>query len=83
MYSGMVRTARKEGFEEIADWLNLIPGIDLQIIERCSGHGGAWGYRTANFSTAPRPRVRPHRSSSFIFPSHQRRAPHSALRVRK
>jgi glycerol-3-phosphate dehydrogenase subunit C len=32
--------------------LRLIPGANLQIIERCSGHGGSWGYRTENFETA-------------------------------
>jgi glycerol-3-phosphate dehydrogenase subunit C len=34
------------------EMLKLIPGADLQIIERCSGHGGAWGYKEANFATA-------------------------------
>ncbi|RJF89576.1 glycerol-3-phosphate dehydrogenase [Oleomonas cavernae] len=26
-----------------AEMLKLIPGQDLQVIERCSGHGGSWG----------------------------------------
>jgi glycerol-3-phosphate dehydrogenase subunit C len=35
-----------------ADLLRLIPGIDLAVIERCSGHGGSWGVMKENFSTA-------------------------------
>jgi glycerol-3-phosphate dehydrogenase subunit C len=35
-----------------ADMLRLVPGADVEVVERCSGHGGAWGYKTANFETA-------------------------------
>ncbi|MSO92027.1 MAG: glycerol-3-phosphate dehydrogenase [Rhodospirillales bacterium] len=35
-----------------ADMLNLVPGIDLQVIERCSGHGGSWGVMKDNFEVA-------------------------------
>jgi glycerol-3-phosphate dehydrogenase subunit C len=35
-----------------ADMLRLVPGADVEVIERCSGHGGSWGYKTANFETA-------------------------------
>ncbi|HEX6977813.1 MAG TPA: heterodisulfide reductase-related iron-sulfur binding cluster [Alphaproteobacteria bacterium] len=35
-----------------AEMLRLIPGIDLAVIERCSGHGGSWGVMKANFETA-------------------------------
>jgi glycerol-3-phosphate dehydrogenase subunit C len=38
--------------QKAREMLKLIPDADLQIIERCSGHGGAWGYREANFDTA-------------------------------
>ncbi len=38
--------------QKAREMLQLIPGIDLQVIERCSGHGGTWGYRQANFETA-------------------------------
>jgi glycerol-3-phosphate dehydrogenase subunit C len=34
------------------EMLKLVPGTDVQVIERCSGHGGTWGYRQANFETA-------------------------------
>ncbi len=32
--------------------LRLIPGGDIKIIERCSGHGGSWGVMKDNFETA-------------------------------
>jgi glycerol-3-phosphate dehydrogenase subunit C len=32
--------------------LRLLPQAEVTVIERCSGHGGAWGYKTANFETA-------------------------------
>jgi len=35
-----------------AEMLRLIPDIDLDVIERCSGHGGAWGVRKDNFEVA-------------------------------
>lgn len=35
-----------------AELLRLIPDIDLQVIERCSGHGGTWGMMTENFEVA-------------------------------
>ena len=33
------------------EMLRLIPSADLEVIERCSGHGGAWGVRKENFAT--------------------------------
>ena len=35
-----------------AELLRLIPGADLTVIERCSGHGGSWGVMKENFETA-------------------------------
>jgi glycerol-3-phosphate dehydrogenase subunit C len=35
-----------------AEMLRLIPEADLQVIERCSGHGGSWGYKKENFAVA-------------------------------
>jgi glycerol-3-phosphate dehydrogenase subunit C len=32
--------------------LKLIPEPDVQVIERCSGHGGSWGVKKGNFETA-------------------------------
>jgi glycerol-3-phosphate dehydrogenase subunit C len=35
-----------------AEMLRLIPETEVQVIERCSGHGGSWGIKTPNFATA-------------------------------
>jgi glycerol-3-phosphate dehydrogenase subunit C len=35
-----------------ADMMKLVPETETQVIERCSGHGGAWGVRKGNFETA-------------------------------
>ncbi len=38
--------------QKAAEMLSLIPGADLAVIERCSGHGGSWGVRKENFEVA-------------------------------
>ena len=38
--------------QKAAELLRLIPGADVAVIERCSGHGGSWGVMKANFGTA-------------------------------
>jgi glycerol-3-phosphate dehydrogenase subunit C len=38
--------------QKAAELLRLIPDIDLQVIERCSGHGGAWGVMVENYDIA-------------------------------
>jgi glycerol-3-phosphate dehydrogenase subunit C len=35
-----------------ADMLRLLPDTEVQVIERCSGHGGAWGFKKGNFEVA-------------------------------
>ena len=35
-----------------ADMLRLIPDTEIDVIERCSGHGGSWGMMKDNFATA-------------------------------
>ena len=35
-----------------AEMLRLIPGADVEVIERCSGHGGSWGVKKDNFDVA-------------------------------
>ena len=35
-----------------AEMLRLIPGNDVAVIERCSGHGGSWGIMKQNFEVA-------------------------------
>lgn len=32
--------------------LNLIPQLQVNVLERCSGHGGVWGTKTENFPVA-------------------------------
>ena len=38
--------------QKAAEMLRLIPEADVQVIERCSGHGGAWGFKKPHFDTA-------------------------------
>ncbi|HEX9809731.1 MAG TPA: heterodisulfide reductase-related iron-sulfur binding cluster [Alphaproteobacteria bacterium] len=35
-----------------AEMLRHIPGAEVSVIERCSGHGGSWGVLKRNFETA-------------------------------
>lgn len=35
-----------------AEMLRLIPSAEVKVIERCSGHGGAWGFKQEHFETA-------------------------------
>lgn len=35
-----------------AEMLRLIPDTEVDVIERCSGHGGAWGIMEENFEVA-------------------------------
>jgi glycerol-3-phosphate dehydrogenase subunit C len=35
-----------------AELLRLIPGNDVAVVERCSGHGGSWGVMKDNFEVA-------------------------------
>ena len=34
------------------EMLALIPGFEIEVIERCSGHGGSWGVMKDNFEVA-------------------------------
>ncbi|MGQ0676471.1 MAG: heterodisulfide reductase-related iron-sulfur binding cluster, partial [Rhodospirillales bacterium] len=38
--------------QKAAEMLKLIPGAEVQAIERCSGHGGSWGVMKENFDVA-------------------------------
>ncbi len=38
--------------QKAAEMLRLLPECDVAVIERCSGHGGAWGVLKGNFETA-------------------------------
>ena len=35
-----------------AELMRLLPDSEVQVIERCSGHGGSWGVMQDNFDTA-------------------------------
>jgi glycerol-3-phosphate dehydrogenase subunit C len=35
-----------------AELMQLLPATDVAVVERCSGHGGAWGVRRENFPVA-------------------------------
>ena len=38
--------------QKAADMLRLLPDTEVQVIERCSGHGGSWGFKRSNFDVA-------------------------------
>ena len=38
--------------QKAADLLRLIPETKIEVIERCSGHGGTWGMMVDHFETA-------------------------------
>jgi glycerol-3-phosphate dehydrogenase subunit C len=38
--------------QKATEMLRFIPGADLTVIERCSGHGGSWGVHKENFEVA-------------------------------
>ncbi len=38
--------------QKAAEMLRLVPQADVQVIERCSGHGGAWGVKQQHFEIA-------------------------------
>ena len=45
--------SRAQNFgQKSTEMLKSIPELDLQVIERCSGHGGSWGIREEHFETA-------------------------------
>jgi glycerol-3-phosphate dehydrogenase subunit C len=38
--------------QKSAEMLRLLPDAQINVIERCSGHGGSWGVMKDNFETA-------------------------------
>ncbi len=38
--------------QKAAEMMRLIPDADLEVVERCSGHGGSWGIMKENFEVA-------------------------------
>lgn len=45
--------SRAQNFgQKSAEMLRQIPDIEIDVLERCSGHGGSWGIKKGNFETA-------------------------------
>jgi len=38
--------------QKAAEMLRLVPQADVKVIERCSGHGGSWGFKKEYFDIA-------------------------------
>ncbi len=38
--------------QKAAEMLRLVPSAQVKVIERCSGHGGAWGFKKDHFEIA-------------------------------
>jgi glycerol-3-phosphate dehydrogenase subunit C len=38
--------------QKAAEMLRLLPKAEVKVIERCSGHGGSWGFKKEHFETA-------------------------------
>lgn len=38
--------------QKASEMLGLLPETEIQVVERCSGHGGAWGFKKDHFETA-------------------------------
>ena len=56
--------------QKAAEMLRLLPDTEVEVVERCSGHGGAWGYKLPHFETAlklGRPTARRVRESGKAF----------------
>jgi len=56
--------------QKAAQLLKLIPGTDVTVIERCSGHGGSWGIFKDNFETAIKVGKPAARQAVKISPAH-------------
>lgn len=49
----LARHARAQNMgQKATEMLRLVPDTKVSVIERCSGHGGAWGVLKENFDTA-------------------------------
>jgi len=38
--------------QKAAEMLRLVPKAEVKVIERCSGHGGSWGFKKEHFENA-------------------------------
>ncbi len=56
--------------QKAAEMLRLLPEADVAVVERCSGHGGSWGFKQEHFETAlkvGRPAARQMRDTGKAF----------------
>ena len=56
--------------QKAAEMLRLLPDADVAVVERCSGHGGSWGFKQEHFETAlkvGRPAARQLRDADKMF----------------
>ena len=56
--------------QKAAEMLRLLPEADIAVVERCSGHGGSWGFKQEHFETAlkvGRPAARQARNAEKAF----------------
>lgn len=56
--------------QKAAEMLRLLPDADVAVVERCSGHGGSWGFKQEHFETAlkvGRPAARQLRDAGKAF----------------
>ncbi len=56
--------------QKAAEMLRLLPEADVAVVERCSGHGGSWGFKQEHFETAlkvGRPAMRQLRDADKAF----------------
>jgi glycerol-3-phosphate dehydrogenase subunit C len=56
--------------QKAAEMLRLLPEADVAVVERCSGHGGSWGFKQEHFETAlkvGRPAARQVRDAGKAF----------------
>jgi len=70
--------------QKAAEMLKLLPEADVQVIERCSGHGGAWGFKAPHFETAlkvGRPVARQARDAAKAFVTSE--CPLAGLHIRQ
>jgi glycerol-3-phosphate dehydrogenase subunit C len=70
--------------QKAAEMLALLPQADVKVIERCSGHGGAWGFKTPHFETAlkvGRPVARQAREAGKAFVTSE--CPLAGLHIRQ
>jgi glycerol-3-phosphate dehydrogenase subunit C len=38
--------------QKASEMLRFVPETEIQVVERCSGHGGSWGFKKGHFETA-------------------------------